>query len=165
MHKRNIVHRDIKIENILMSNYNNDAQLRIADLGSAIKLRKASDTTKFQIGTPGYMAPEILLGKAYNFSCDIYSIGALMFVLLTAQLPFWDNNRRERKRRVCNENLDLEADESSRILSPEAKDLLYGMLAKPVSERLTIDEVLAHPWFSGMEDQSVDVAVNEAASL
>lgn len=111
------------------------------------------------------MAPEILLGKAYNFSCDIYSIGALMFVLLTAQLPFWDNNRRERKRRVCNENLDLEADESSRILSPDAKDLLYGMLAKPVSERLTIDEVLAHPWFSGMEDQIEDVAVNEAASL
>lgn len=47
MHKRNIVHRDIKIENILMNNYNNDAQLRIADLGSAIKLRKASDTTNF----------------------------------------------------------------------------------------------------------------------
>ena len=62
-----------------------------------------------------------------------------MFVLLTAQLPFWDNNRRERRRRVCKEPLDLESDGIACQLSPEAKDLLHGMLAKPVNERLTID--------------------------
>lgn len=58
--------------------------MRLADLGSALKLNSAEDTTNFQIGTPGYMAPEILKGVAYSFSCDIWSIGALMFVLLTA---------------------------------------------------------------------------------
>ena len=116
-----------------------DAQLRIGDLGSAIKLRSATDTTRFQIGTPGYMAPEILRGHSYSFSCDIWSVGALMFVLLTAQLPFWDNDRRERRRRVCKEALDLESDEIARELSPEAKDLLYGMLTKPADRRLTID--------------------------
>lgn len=84
------------------------------------------------------MAPEILRGQPYSFSCDIWSTGALMYVLLTAQLPFWDNNRRERRRRVCKEELDLEDDEVSRELSPEAKNLLYGMLTKPVDQRLTI---------------------------
>ena len=85
------------------------------------------------------MAPEILRGQPYSFSCDIWSAGALMFVLLTAQLPFWDNDRRERRRRVCKEALDLESDDLARELSPEAKDLLHGMLTKPVEERLTID--------------------------
>lgn len=127
--------------------------MRIADLGSAIKLKSATDTTSFQIGTPGYMAPEILRGKPYSFSVDIWSIGALMFVLLTAQLPFWDNNRRERRRRVCKEALDLEADPIASQLTPEAKDLLRGMLTKPVNQRLTIDQVLAHPW---LLDRSVD---------
>ena len=79
------------------------------------------------------MAPEILKGLDYSFSCDIWSIGALMFVLLTAQLPFWDANRRERKRRVCTEPLDLNCDNSVRQLSPSAKDLLTGMLTKEVS--------------------------------
>ena len=76
-----------------------------------------------------------------------------MFVLLTAQLPFWDNNRRERRRRVCKEALDLEADPIASQLTPEAKDLLRGMLTKPVNQRLTIDQVLAHPW---LLDRSVD---------
>ena len=62
-----------------------------------------------------------------------------MFVLLTAQLPHWDDDRRERRRRVCKEALDLESDEISRELSPEAKDLLNGMLTKPVDQRLSID--------------------------
>jgi serine/threonine protein kinase len=91
-----------------MSSYADDAQLRIADLGSAFKLKSPTDKTRFQIGTPGYIAPEILLGQPYSFSCDIWSIGALMFVLLSAQLPFWDNNRSKRKQRVCTEPLDLE---------------------------------------------------------
>ena len=79
-----------------------------------------------------------------------------MFVLLTAQLPFWDNDRRERRRRVCKEALDLESDEIARELSPEAKDLLYGMLTKPADRRLTIDQVLAHPWFNCNGDTFLD---------
>ena len=148
LHARNIIHRDIKIENILMSNFSEDSQVRIADLGSAVKLDSAEGKSNFQIGTPGYMAPEILQGIAYSFGCDIWSIGSLMFVLLTAQLPFWDNSRRERKRKVCNEVLDFDKDSSLRTLSSEAKDLLTGMLRKDMSERLTIDQVLAHPWLA-----------------
>lgn len=136
-----------------MSSFHEDAQLRIADLGSAFKLDSAEGKSRFQIGTPGYMAPEILTGVAYSFSCDIWSIGALMLVLLTASLPFWDENRRERKRRVCSEVLDLEFDENSRKISPEAKDLLTGMLTKDMGKRLTINQVLIHPWFASTSTQ------------
>lgn len=93
-----------------MSSYADDAQLRIADLGSAFKLKSPTDKTRFQIGTPGYIAPEILLGQPYSFSCDIWSLGALMTVLVSAQLPFFENDRKLCKQRVCTEPLNLEKD-------------------------------------------------------
>ena len=96
LHKRNIIHRDIKIENILMNDNTRESNLKLADLGSATKLESADSTTTFQIGTPGYLAPEVLEGKPYSFSCDIWSIGALMTVLLSAKLPFFDEDRKVR---------------------------------------------------------------------
>ena len=69
-----------------------------------------------------------------------------MYVLTSAKLPFWDDDRRERKQRVCNEPLDLEADSALAGLSQPAKDLISGMLAKNPAERLSIKDVLAHPW-------------------
>ena len=108
LHAKNIVHRDIKVENILMSDFSQDAKVRIADLGSAVKLQSANDTSTFKIGTPGYTAPEILSGLPYSFSCDIWSLGCLLHVLLTASPPFWDDDRKQRDRMVCHQPLDLE---------------------------------------------------------
>ena len=72
------------MENILMSDFSDKAQVRIADLGSAIKLTSPTDTATAIIGTPGYVAPEILQGHPYSFACDIWSLGCLLHVLLTA---------------------------------------------------------------------------------
>lgn len=148
LHSKNIIHRDIKIENILMSDNSREATLKLADLGSAAKLASKDDTSKFQIGTPGYLAPEVLLGKPYSFSCDVWSIGALMHVLLSAKLPFFDEDRKERKRRVCNEPLDLEEDQYLADLSAPAKSLLSGMLTKEPAKRLTVEQILAHEWLN-----------------
>ena len=131
-----------------MSDLTEDSELMIADVGSATKLASADDTTSFQIGTPGYLAPEVLKGDKYSFSCDIWSIGALMSVLLSAKLPFWDDDRKDRKRRVCTEPLNLEANSFMSRLSDDAKDLITGMLQKEPSERLTIEQVLAHDWLN-----------------
>ena len=76
-----------------MSNFTEDAKLIIADLGSAVKLRSLTDTVTFKIGTPGYIAPEIILGKPYGLAVDIWSLGCIMHVLLTATPPFWDDDR------------------------------------------------------------------------
>lgn len=133
LHDKNIIHRDIKIENILMSNFAKDSTLVLADLGSAVKLASADDTSRFQIGTPGYLAPEVLLGKAYGSSCDIWSIGALMTVLLSANIPFWDDDRKARKNRVCTEPLNLEKDRFMARLSESGKNLVSGMLIKDPS--------------------------------
>ena len=109
MHDRNIVHRDIKIENILMSDNTAKAEVRIADMGSAVKLNSAAEKLTFKIGTPGYVAPEILEGKPYSFPVDIWSLGCLMHLLIGGNLPFWTEDRNERITLVCNdEPLDMQ---------------------------------------------------------
>ena len=71
--------------------------------------------------------------------CDIYSVGALMHALISAQLPFWDEDRKQRKLKVLNEALDLTENFYLSAISDEAKDVLSGMLTKNPSERLTPD--------------------------
>ena len=71
--------------------------------------------------------------------CDVYSVGALMHALISAQLPFWDEDRKQRKIKVLNEALDLTENFYLSAISDEAKDVLSGMLAKNPSERLTVD--------------------------
>lgn len=141
LHERNILHRDIKVENILMSDFSEEAKVRIADLGSAIKLASPTDTTNFKIGTPGYVAPEVLQGLPYSFGCDVWSLGCLMHVLLTATPPFWNEDRKERTRKVCNEPLDLEHNQYMAKLSDSCKELLILLLTKDPAFRPSISQV------------------------
>ena len=98
------------------------------------------------IGTPGYTAPEVLAGKPYTCGVDIYSMGALMHALITATLPFWSNDDQERRYKVQHELLDFGSDDFLQRLSIEGKQILAGMLCKDPTKRLTVDQVLDHPW-------------------
>lgn len=146
LHRRNIIHRDLKLCNILMSSKTEDAEPILADFGSAFKIRHPNQTSSFRIGTPGYIPPEMLEGRPYNFSIDVWSLGCLMHTLLTGQMPFWDENEEIYERRVCNEPLDLEGNQLLRKLSNDAKDLLRCLMEKDVSKRATIEQVVTHKW-------------------
>ena len=86
----------------------------------------------------------------YDIAADVFSLGALMYVLLTARLPFFDARQgtKEYKVRVLNEPLNLEANYDTAKLSVAAKSLLQGMLEKNPAQRLTIGQVLVHPWLN-----------------
>ena len=147
LHRRNIVHRDVKVENVLLSDLTCEAKARLADFGSALKLRSALDVTSFRVGTPGYIAPEIIKGQAYSFSCDVWSLGCLLYVLLTAVPPFWDSERKSREHKVCHERLDFSASPNTRRLSSSCQDLLTQLLEKDPTRRPSISSVLQHEWF------------------
>ena len=85
-HSKNILHRDIRPANVLLSH---DGHIKLADLGTSRVLENPFASTR--IGSPPYMAPEHFQGKA-TFQSDIYSFGILMYESLTGQLPFWDKN-------------------------------------------------------------------------
>ena len=148
LHKKNILHRDIKLENILVTDLTEDTGVRIADMGSAVRLDSATATTNFMIGTPGYIAPEMLLGEAYGLAYDVWAIGALMHALLTMELPFWAAESKQRRWKVCKEPFNAEANRFLKSISPEGKDLISGMLAKKVDDRYNINNVVGHPWFA-----------------
>jgi len=144
LHDKHIVHRDIKIENVLVSSFARNSTFKLADFGSAAQLASANDTVNFQVGTHGYFAPEILKGEDYNCAVDIYSLGAILHVLLSAKLPFWDEDRTEMRKKVKEQALDLNEDPYTASLSESAKDLLHGMLEKDASKRMTVEQILAH---------------------
>mmetsp|Transcript_26982 Transcript_26982/g.20185 ORF Transcript_26982/g.20185 Transcript_26982/m.20185 type:complete len:117 (-) Transcript_26982:994-1344(-) len=88
MANNHIVHRDIKPENILLGSKDpNTFDIRLGDLGLAAELPQEK-YLKQRCGTPGYIAPEMLLAKAYNEKVDIFSAGVVMFNLLTKKLLF-----------------------------------------------------------------------------
>lgn len=145
------MHADIKMSNILVSsNKRRDVEkisVKLADFGSAVHLDHPKvQGTKYLVGTPGYIAPELLLGQKVGPPTDIYSLGALMFNLLTSDLPFWDDDRQKRNRRVCLEPLNLETVPLLRQLSRDGRSLLKGMLTKDPVERFNIEQIMSHPW-------------------
>ena len=124
------MHRDIKVENVLVSDLTCEAKVFLADFGSAIKLNSPLESTSFRVGTPGYIAPEVIKGEPYSFSCDVWSLGCLLYVLLTATPPLWDSDRKVREQRVCHEELDLRSHAYTRRLSEPCQDLLNLLLEK-----------------------------------
>ena len=82
MHENNVIHRDLKPENILLEGNKDFAQIKIIDFGTAIKVQSKDEELSDKIGTPYYIAPEILTQK-YTYKCDIWSCGVIAYILLT----------------------------------------------------------------------------------
>ena len=120
--------------------------MKLADFGSAVQLPDESDSEVFRIGTPYYMAPEIIKGHSYGLKVDIFSLGVILHLLLSLIFPFFDRDKAKAKELTVNADLDLEKDVYLSRLSAQAKDLLTSMLQKDPQQRLDIEQVLAHPW-------------------
>ena len=88
LHDRNIIHLDIKPENILMSDNSKNAMPIITDFGSSKILKNEDQTCTELRGTKGFMAPELLNRTPYSLPVDIFSLGVLLFVLVSSHLPF-----------------------------------------------------------------------------
>lgn len=89
--QKGIIHRDLKPDNILLSDDSDDSEIKLADFGFATSVNPESADHKIlqtQLGTPNYIAPEIIHGKSYNYKCDIWSFGVITYVLLSGHLPF-----------------------------------------------------------------------------
>ena len=90
--KMNVVHRDLKPENLILASKEDDCNLLIADFGLAGFLTEENPKLYERCGSPGYVAPELLADYGYNCSADIFSVGVIMYVMLTGRLVFRGNN-------------------------------------------------------------------------
>ena len=145
LHTLGIIHRDLKPENILMTDMTDDADIRISDFCICKRL-EPNETTKEIVGTLGYMAPEVLMGKDYNFSADVWSIGIITYLLLTGYLPFDDEGEdKEVIRKTLFESIPFYND-SWKNVSSKAKEFIRKILKKDKEERITIHGILSDPW-------------------
>lgn len=150
-HEHGVVHRDIKSENILFSD-ENAYKVKIIDFGTAQKL-SPGEYCDTKVGTPNFIAPEILKGEKYDFKCDIWSLGVLMYTLLSGSKPF--NSQVEKE--IFNLILKTEPtfkEKEWKTISEDAKKLIKGLLTKDPKKRMNAAEALNHPWIKKYYNKS-----------
>ena len=167
LHSYGIVHRDLKPENILMTDSKLTADIRLLDFGLSKIIGNDEKCTE-PYGTLTFVAPEVLEGKPYDKSVDLWSIGIITFLLLCGYLPFDDqHSEREIARQTINDPVPFEYKIWNKF-SPEAKIFVNGLLQKRPEKRYTIKEVLEHPWIKKMDkfpEQRKDIRNNNKSQF
>lgn len=156
MHDKQIVHRDLKLENMLLAKPNDINTIKIADFGLAKKYGHAALSTI--CGTPQYVAPEVIKGGStpytYGKECDLWSCGVILFILLGGYPPFYDESEPRLFRKIREGKPDYD-DPVWKEVSDDAKDLLHKLLNVDPKKRLTVEKVLSHPWMNPRMDDGV----------
>jgi serum/glucocorticoid-regulated kinase 2 len=148
LHGFNVIYRDLKPENILLDY---SGHIALCDFGLCKLDMKDEDRTNTFCGTPEYLAPELLLGQGYTKTVDWWTLGVLLYEMLTGLPPFYDENTNEMYRKILSEPLHFPGPE---IVPPAAKDLLTKLLNRKPEQRLGANgasEIKAHPFFHSID--------------
>jgi len=142
-HNMNVIHRDLKPENFLLTDKSDKAILKATDFGLSV-FYKDGQFFKDMVGSAYYVAPEVLLRK-YGKEADIWSIGVILYILLSGVPPFYGENDQQIFEAVIRAPVDFESSPWPKISKP-AKDVVQHMLTRDPLKRATADEVLSHEW-------------------
>jgi len=154
-HKNQILHRDLKPENIIIDSSENSETddelpfIKVIDFGTAEIFKKDSLLSK-QIGTPYYIAPEVL-NNLYNEKCDLWSCGIIMYILLSGCPPFYGRNDKEIYTSIRSGKFSFRQKVWESV-SQEAKNLITKLLDLDFDKRPTAEEAIKDPWFLLHED-------------
>jgi len=143
-HSNKIAHCDMKPKNLLLMSDDNDSYIKLADFGFAARVHTPKSLTK-QCGTPFFVAPEILMRKPYDEQSDMWSVGAIVFLLLTGNLPFMGRSQKELFRKIVSGKYEFENKDCEHI-SEDAKNLVEKLLVLDPDDRLTAMGALRHTW-------------------
>ncbi|XP_019384624.1 PREDICTED: peripheral plasma membrane protein CASK isoform X10 [Crocodylus porosus] len=147
-HDNNIIHRDVKPHCVLLASKENSAPVKLGGFGVAIQLGESGLVAGGRVGTPHFMAPEVVKREPYGKPVDVWGCGVILFILLSGCLPFYGTKERlfegiiKGKYKV---NDSMNPRQWSHI-SESAKDLVRRMLMLDPAERITVYEALNHPW-------------------
>ncbi|KAI9228358.1 MAG: kinase-like domain-containing protein [Piptocephalis tieghemiana] len=146
LHRYDIIYRDLKPENILLD-YN--GHIALCDFGLCKLNMGAEVTTNTFCGTPEYLAPELLYGQGYTKVVDWWTLGVLLYEMLTGLPPFYDENTNEMYRKILQDELRFPEE-----IGLAARSLLSGLLTRDPSRRLGAggaEEVKQHPFFAAID--------------
>jgi len=142
LHAKNIIHRDIKSDNVMMSS---DGRVKLTDFGFGAQLSPEQEKRRTVVGTPYWMCPEVIKGEPYGVKADIWSLGIMALEMVDGQPPYMEAPPLRAlflivsKGRPDFKNPDL--------MSPEFKHFVQQCTISSVDERPTSNELLKHPFF------------------
>ena len=146
LHSCNIVHRDIKLDNFLFKSHDINSEVKLTDFGLSKRVVPGSKLQSL-LGTPFYVAPEILEKKGYTEKCDIWSIGVCLYLTLSKSFPFKGVTTSDLFSSIRTGEYSLSEHEGLRKLSHNGRSLLKSLLEKNPQKRFSASEALRHVWF------------------
>ena len=156
LHRRKIVHRDIKADNILLQNTGGKTTVKITDFGLARRLPHDSDVITCDLeGAPLYLAPETILADPIGTAVDIWACGVILFLLLVGYPPFWQNDDRKLMSMIVEGRYNMAARYWDQV-SDDATDLVKRMLVVHPHKRVTAVKALNHPWITDFVETDID---------
>uniref|UniRef100_A0A673BHH6 Serine/threonine-protein kinase 17A n=1 Tax=Sphaeramia orbicularis TaxID=375764 RepID=A0A673BHH6_9TELE len=146
LHRNNVVHLDLKPQNILLTCARPLGDIRIVDFGLSRRMDNITEVREI-LGTPEYVAPEILNYEPISTATDMWSIGVLIYFMLTGDSPFLGDNKQVTFLNISQVNIDYSEDTFEGI-SSLAIDFIKSVLVKDPRMRATAEECLNHPWLN-----------------
>ena len=159
-HKNNVVHRDLKPENVLLEQNKDFDQIKIIDFGTSLVVKEGVSLDE-KLGTPYYIAPEVL-NKKYNNKCDLWSIGVITYITLSGMPPFNGNTDQEIMKKVKIGKFSF-SDPCWSSISDKAKDFITQLFTYDISKRISAEEALQHPWIMEMSQIAIDTGAAQSA--
>uniref|UniRef100_A0A3Q3X644 Serine/threonine-protein kinase n=1 Tax=Mola mola TaxID=94237 RepID=A0A3Q3X644_MOLML len=161
LHFKNIVHCDLKPENVLLASADSFPQVKLCDFGFARIIGEKS-FRRSVVGTPAYLAPEVLRNKGYNRSLDMWSVGVIIYVSLSGTFPF--NEDEDINDQIQNAAFMYPPHPWKKV-SQEAIDLINNLLQVKMRKRFSVDKTLSHPWLQDyqmwLDLRSLESRMNE----
>ena len=154
IHSKNIIHRDIKPENLVLET---NGYLRITDFGVA-KINEKDNSSETS-GTPGYMAPEVILVLNHTFVSDFFALGVIGYEFMLGYRPYLGGSRKEIKQLIINKQAKLHQDEIPEGWSLEAADFINKLLKRKAQNRLGangINELKNHIWMKDVDWEKLE---------
>ncbi|XP_054864191.1 peripheral plasma membrane protein CASK-like isoform X16 [Amphiprion ocellaris] len=144
-HDNNVIHRDVKPHCVLLASKENSAPVKLGGFGVAIQLGESGLVAGGRVGTPHFMAPEVVKREPYGKPVDVWGCGVILFILLSGCLPFYGTKERLFEAIIKGKYKVMNPRQWAHI-SESAKDLVRRMLMLDPAERITVYEALNHPW-------------------
>ena len=155
LHQYGIAHRDLKPDNIMITQQNDFGIIKIMDFGLS-KILSPKEKMVDGYGSLSYVAPEVLLRTPYNKEVDIWSMGVILFNMLSGHLPFKGKKEEEVANKIVFNTPEFD-DDDWETRSKAVRDLIDSCLEKKVENRITIEEFINHPWFKKNMKQKYSV--------
>lgn len=175
LHRKNICHRDLKLDNLLLPSEDDRTTIKLIDFG--LSLRTTEEDLSTLCGTPVYVAPELaqavltarrrrkqgLAPLTYTKAVDMWACGVIMYLLLSGDVPFEGEDEMAMFRAVCSDPLKFHGADW-RNVSKDAKEAIKFMLTRDPSARPTAEQVLQHPYFTEHDDSTATAKLKNTAS-